>query len=41
MRAWMRREHWLIWLTVIVVLTIVVATIGYYFALTRLTVAVA
>ena len=39
-RAWMRREHWLIWLTAIVVLTIVVATIGY-FALAHLTVAVA
>jgi hypothetical protein len=39
-RAWMRREHWLIWLTAIVVLTMVVATIGY-FALAHLTVAVA
>jgi hypothetical protein len=39
-RAWMRREHWLIWLTAIVVLSMAVATIGY-FALTHLTVAVA
>ena len=39
-RAWMRREHWLIWLTAIVVLTMAVATIGY-FTLAHLTVAVA
>jgi hypothetical protein len=39
-RAWMRREHWLIWLTAIVVLSMVVATIGY-FTLAHLTVAVA
>jgi hypothetical protein len=39
-RAWMRREHWLIWLTAIVVLSMVVASIGY-FALAHLTVAVA
>ena len=39
-RAWMRREHWLIWLTAIVVLTMVAATIGY-FTLAHLTVAVA
>ena len=39
-RAWMRREHWLIWLAAIVVTTMVMATIGY-FALAHLTVAVA
>ena len=39
-RAWMRREHWLIWLTAIVVLSMMVATVGY-FAFTNLTVAVA
>ena len=39
-RAWMRREHWLVWLAAIVVLTMVVATIGY-FTLAHLTVAVA
>ena len=33
-------EHWLIWLTAIVVLSMVVATIGY-FTLAHLTVAVA
>jgi hypothetical protein len=36
----MRREHWLVWLTVIVVTTMVLAAIGY-FTLTHLTVAVA
>jgi hypothetical protein len=28
-RAWMRREHWLIWITAAVVLTMVLAAIGY------------
>ena len=39
-RAWTRCEHWLIWLTAIVVLSMVVATIDY-FTLAHLTVAVA
>ena len=28
-RAWMRREHWLIWIAAAVVLTVVLAVIGY------------
>ena len=27
-RAWMRREHWLIWIAAAVVLTVVLAAIG-------------
>ena len=28
-RAWMRREHWLIWIVAAVVLTMVLVAIGY------------
>ena len=28
-RAWMRREHWLIWIAAAVVLTMVLVAIGY------------
>ena len=28
-RAWMRREHWLIWIATVVVLTMVLAAIAY------------